>query len=532
MKILKKIIIECNAYSVAEVDDGILSLDEEKEKNLDKLVKKEIKKANENIKKNNNEDDFDEQDENNNYNHEHNLIEEERSNKNLILNMNMKNHNDPLHDSKTKELINSISDNTNDQSNYKGINKNEYSVRIKNMQKIYNNGCNICSKPTLGVKNISFTVNYGECFGLLGLNGAGKTTIFKAITEEHSPTHGSIYINGLNLTQNFDKVKLMFGYCPQFDAIFPYMTVYENLEFYSRIKGVAPEKLKEVIQAMIESMTLTKYTKKLAGRLSGGNKRKLSVAISMICNPPVVLLDEPSTGMDPEARRFMWAVIHKLTSKSDSNSVIMTTHAMDEAETLCRRMGIMVNGEFVCLGTSNYIKETYGYGYEIDIRIKPLEQEKLNLILEELGMKRNHKIKTMDEVKEILSKIKKEHFCKYIENTKFQLLYQATRDGDKISDMEQKIKEYSPTLFLLYTKKGIKCGGYTKALWKMDSEYKYDSSSFLYNFSTRKIITIKNPKEAIICDGYAACFGNKNNSDYYIRNSFFNSGVYYFKFIN
>ena len=164
---------------------------------MDKLVKKEIKKANENIKKNNNEDDFDEQDENNNYNHEHNLIEEERlnANKNLILNMNMKNHNDPLHDSKTKELINSISDNTNDQSNYKGINKNEYSGRIKNMQKIYNNGCNICSKPTLGVKNISFTVNYGECFGLLGLNGAGKTTIFKAITEEHSPTHGSIYIN-------------------------------------------------------------------------------------------------------------------------------------------------------------------------------------------------------------------------------------------------------------------------------------------------------------------------------------------------
>jgi ATP-binding cassette subfamily A (ABC1) protein 3 len=174
------------------------------------------------------------------------------------------------------------------------------------------------------------------------------------------------------------------------------MSVYENLEFYSRIKGVAPEKLQEIIQAMIESMTLTKYTNKLAGRLSGGNKRKLSVAISMICNPPIVLLDEPSTGMDPEARRFMWAVIHKLTSKSDSNCVIMTTHAMDEAETLCRRMGIMVNGEFVCLGTSNYIKETYGYGYEIDIRIKPFEQSKLNEIIEKLGLKRNYKILTLD----------------------------------------------------------------------------------------------------------------------------------------
>jgi ATP-binding cassette subfamily A (ABC1) protein 3 len=265
-----------------------------------------------------------------------------------------------------------------------------------------------------GCKNISFAVDYGECFGLLGLNGAGKTTIFKAITKEHAPTHGSIYVNGLNIMKNFDEVKLMFGYCPQFDAIFPYMTVYENLEFYSKIKGVDPNKLSEIIKAMIESMTLTKYTKKLAGRLSGGNKRKLSVAISMICNPPIVLLDEPSTGMDPEARRFMWAVIHKLTSKSDSNCVIMTTHAMDEAETLCRRMAIMVNGEFVCMGSANYIKENYGYGFEIDVRIKPFEQKELYNIIQNLGLKRNHKIYSIDEAKEILSKIHKEKFSQYL----------------------------------------------------------------------------------------------------------------------
>ena len=264
------------------------------------------------------------------------------------------------------------------------------------------------------LKKISFTVDYGECFGLLGLNGAGKTTIFKAITEEHAPTHGSIYINGLNILKNFDEVKLMFGYCPQFDAIFPYMTVRENLEFYSKIKGVDPDKLSEIIRAMIESMTLTKYTNKLAGRLSGGNKRKLSVAISMICNPPIVLLDEPSTGMDPEARRFMWAVIHKLTSKGNNNSVIMTTHSMDEAETLCRRMGIMVNGEFVCMGTANYIKESYGYGFEIDVRIKPIEQHKLHQIIQNLGVKRNHKITSINEAKEILKKIRKQKYCDYL----------------------------------------------------------------------------------------------------------------------
>jgi ABC-type multidrug transport system ATPase subunit len=118
--------------------------------------------------------------------------------------------------------------------------------------------------------------------------------------------------------------------------------------------------------------------------------------------------------MDPEARRFMWAIIHKLTSKSDKNCVIMTTHSMDEAETLCRRMGIMVNGEFVCMGTANYIKENYGYGFEIDVRIKPFEQKKLYKIIQNLNLKRNYKITSIDEAKEILKKINKETFCNYL----------------------------------------------------------------------------------------------------------------------
>ena len=112
-------------------------------------------------------------------------------------------------------------------------------------------------------------------------------------------------------------------------------------------------------------------------------------------------------------------------------------------------------------------------------------------------------------------------------NAQFKLLYQATRDGDKISDIEQKIKGYSPTLFLLYTKNGIKCGGYTQALWKMDENYKFDSSAFLYNFTTKKIFQIKNPKEAIICrSNNCACFGNLVYSDYVIRDSFLKEKVF------
>ncbi len=111
----------------------------------------------------------------------------------------------------------------------------------------------------------------------------------------------------------------------------------------------------------------------------------------MIGNPPIILLDEPSTGMDPEARRFMWSVIHKISSKSKKSSVILTTHSMEEAETLCRRMGIMVAGQFKCIGSSQHIKDKYGFGYEIDLRVKNIPEdvkiEMLNILEKSQGIK-------------------------------------------------------------------------------------------------------------------------------------------------
>ena len=269
-------------------------------------------------------------------------------------------------------------------------NKNEYAVRLKNLRKVFKKG-GCCNKEPdiIAIKNLNFCVEPGECFGLLGLNGAGKTTTFKCITQELSPSNGSIYINGKDTSNNFDQFILLIGYCPQYEAIFEYMTVYENLEFYARIKGVKENLLDQLVRAMIIEMSLDEYIKKIAGKLSGGNKRKLSVAISLLCNPQIILLDEPSTGMDPEARRFMWSIIHKTSKKGKKSSVIMTTHSMDEAETLCKRMGIMVNGEFVCLGKASQIKDKYGYGYEIDIRIKPMSSSQINSFIEKLNAKDN-----------------------------------------------------------------------------------------------------------------------------------------------
>ena len=268
----------------------------------------------------------------------------------------------------------------------KGKGLYKYSLRLKNIRKEFKKKCVCCKKKKIiAIKNLNFCVEPGECFGLLGLNGAGKTTTFKCITQEISPTNGTIYINGIDTYNNFETISKLIGYCPQYEAIFNYLTVEENLKFYARMKGVKIKYLDQLVKAMISEMALEEYSNKISGKLSGGNRRKLSVAVSLLCNPQVILLDEPSNGMDPEARRFMWSIIHKTTKMGKKSSVTMTTHSMDEAETLCKRMGIMVNGEFVCLGKASEIKEKYGYGYEIDLRIKPLDTKQQNDIIEKLN---------------------------------------------------------------------------------------------------------------------------------------------------
>ena len=292
----------------------------------------------------------------------------------------------------------------------KDLKEELYAVKVKNLRKIYTNGC--CSKQEsdiIAIKNLNFAIMPGECFGLLGLNGAGKTTTFKCITQELSQDNGKIYVNNMDISGHFNELNELFGYCPQFDAIFELLSVYENLEFYASIKGIKKSSIQSLVNAMIKEMALDEFTNKIAGRLSGGNKRKLAVAISMLCNPPIILLDEPSTGMDPEARRFMWSVIHKMSTKGRKSSVIMTTHSMDEAETLCKRMGIMVNGEFVCMGKANQIKDKYGYGYEADVRIKPMNESQKKEIYDKFNIDKNLLV-TFENINSILDKMGKNNF--------------------------------------------------------------------------------------------------------------------------
>jgi ATP-binding cassette subfamily A (ABC1) protein 3 len=147
------------------------------------------------------------------------------------------------------------------------------------------------------------------------------------------------------------------------------LTGREHLELYAHIKGIPQAKISEQVEFMLKNMDLTQYRDILAGTYSGGNKRKLSVALALIGNPSVVFLDEPSAGMDPEARKKMWKILGRI--KKQKSAVILTTHSMEEAEALCDRMTIMVRGRLKCIGTSTWIKNKFGDGFEIEIKVEP-----------------------------------------------------------------------------------------------------------------------------------------------------------------
>jgi ATP-binding cassette subfamily A (ABC1) protein 3 len=147
---------------------------------------------------------------------------------------------------------------------------------------------------------------------LLGVNGAGKSTTFKSLTCEVKPTSGKIKIAGFDVSKQFEKAKKLIGYCPQPNLIFDSMSVEEHIYYYARIKGIPYKHRTQEVEKAIKQLGLEDHRKKPAGTLSGGNKRKVCVAQALIGSPPIILLDEPSAGMDPEARRFMWSVVAKI----------------------------------------------------------------------------------------------------------------------------------------------------------------------------------------------------------------------------
>uniref|UniRef100_A0A3B1J655 P-type phospholipid transporter n=1 Tax=Astyanax mexicanus TaxID=7994 RepID=A0A3B1J655_ASTMX len=235
-------------------------------------------------------------------------------------------------------------------------------LHIRDLSKTYSGG----TKPA--VDRICVGVSPGECFGLLGVNGAGKTTTFKMLTGDIDVSSGEAAITGYSILTNILDVYHNMGYCPQFDAIDDLLTGREHLHLYARLRGVPESEISRVAEWGIQKLGLSQYAGYGAGTYSGGNKRKLSTAIAMIGCPALVLLDEPTTGMDPHSRRFLWKSIMSVIQ--DGRAVVLTSHSMEECEALCTRLAIMVNGIFKCLGTIQHLKYKFGDGYVVTMKIR------------------------------------------------------------------------------------------------------------------------------------------------------------------
>ncbi|KAK4485684.1 hypothetical protein RD792_008328 [Penstemon davidsonii] len=212
------------------------------------------------------------------------------------------------------------------------------------------------------VRGLSLALPQGECFGMLGPNGAGKTSFISMMIGLTKPSSGTAYIEGLDILSDMDRIYTSMGVCPQHDLLWGNLTGKEHLLFYGRLKNLKGAALTQAVEESLKSVNLFYggVADKKAGKYSGGMKRRLSVAISLIGDPKVVYMDEPSTGLDPASRNLLWALVKQA---KQNRAIILTTHSMEEAEHLCDRLGIFVDGSLQCVGNPKELKARYGGSY-------------------------------------------------------------------------------------------------------------------------------------------------------------------------
>ncbi|XP_019894830.1 retinal-specific phospholipid-transporting ATPase ABCA4 isoform X3 [Musca domestica] len=239
----------------------------------------------------------------------------------------------------------------------------EYPLLVKDVYKKYN------EKVT--VNDLNFVVRKQECFGLLGVNGAGKTTTFEMIAANQVITSGTIKIDGVDIAQNESEYRYRFGYCPQNESLNEFMTAYQTLKYMALLRGIKYQHVHDEVMYWIEKLDLMDFKNVDVKHYSGGTKRKLQTAAAMIGSPSLVLLDEPTTGVDPISRRFLWKTIQDFQKRD--KTIVLTSHSMDECEHLCNRLAIMAEGQFKCLGHVPELKQLYGAGFTISIKLRTNE---------------------------------------------------------------------------------------------------------------------------------------------------------------
>ena len=222
-----------------------------------------------------------------------------------------------------------------------------YAIETKNLTKKY--------KDITAVDHLNLNIKYGELYALLGINGAGKTTVIKMLTCITSPTHGTANVGGYNISNDPSNIKTIIAVSPQETAVAPNLSVKENLQLICGVHGFSKEETLSKIETITKQLSLESVLNRKAAKLSGGWQRRVSIAMALISEPKILFLDEPTLGLDVIARHELWELIQSLKGKI---TIILTTHYLQEAEELSDRVGIMKNGSLLAEGTVNELNSS------------------------------------------------------------------------------------------------------------------------------------------------------------------------------
>lgn len=212
-------------------------------------------------------------------------------------------------------------------------------------------------------RDISFSAAPGEVIAILGPNGAGKTTLVRQITTELIPTSGTVRVFGRDVVAEPNFVKNLMGIVPQEAQIYEYLTVHQALRIFGKLRGLSRRDASRRADELIDDLRLTEHRNVQFENLSGGLKRRVMVGIAALADPRLIVLDEPTTGLDPQSRRDLWALLQRYREKGAT--ILLTTHYMEEAEALCNRVGIMQHGRLLALDTVANLRAAYGYEFKI-----------------------------------------------------------------------------------------------------------------------------------------------------------------------
>lgn len=254
-------------------------------------------------------------------------------------------------------------------------------LKVENLKKNFKN--------TKAVKDITFEVNKGEIFGLLGPNGAGKSTTISIISTLLNPTEGKIYYDGKNISKNPKAIQRKMGIVPQEIALYPTLKGYENLKFWGNLYGLTGNELKKRINKVADIVGLKDKLKTKVENYSGGMKRRLNIAAALLHEPEILIMDEPTVGIDPQSRNHILDTVLELNKKG--MTIIYTSHYMEEVELLCTRISIMDKGEIIASGTKDELVDIIKGHKKIELTFDNISPGLIDIL------------KNIDEVDEVTS---------------------------------------------------------------------------------------------------------------------------------